>query len=129
MSDQHQGFVAAASAPAGRAATEVNHVIQLSQDLGQLCRSEEFCDVVLTVDGHRFSAHRAVLAARSEYFRWAPLSRSPGQRWNCGLFLVPALYSPGGLAPFSLSGLAPGRGCCSLYAAHDSSRDAKFRGV
>ena len=73
MSDQHQGLAAAAAGgpSPGRAATEVNHVAQLSQDLAQLCRGEEFCDVVLRVDGHRFSAHRAVLAARSEYFRWA----------------------------------------------------------
>ncbi|XP_043193007.1 BTB/POZ domain-containing protein 9-like [Amphibalanus amphitrite] len=68
MSDQHQGLVAPAAA-AGRGASEVNHVSQLSQDLAHLCRSEEFCDVVLSVEGHRFSAHRAVLAARSEYFR------------------------------------------------------------
>ncbi|XP_037076077.1 LOW QUALITY PROTEIN: BTB/POZ domain-containing protein 9-like [Pollicipes pollicipes] len=64
MSDQHQGLVAA-----GRGCGEVDHVSQLSQDLALLCRSEEFSDVVLVVDGHRFSAHRSVLAARSEYFR------------------------------------------------------------
>ena len=68
MSDQHHGL--AAAAPAGRAPSEVNHVSQLSQDLAHLCRSEEFCDVVLTLEGHRFSAHRALLAARSDYFRW-----------------------------------------------------------
>ena len=69
MSDQHQGLVPPGPGPGGRGSSEVNHVSQLSQDLAQLCRSEDFCDVVLSVDGHRFSAHRAVLAARSEYFR------------------------------------------------------------
>lgn len=82
MSDQHQGPLAAGRG--GAASGEVSHVSQLSQDLALLCRSEEFSDVVLLVDGHRFSAHRAVLAARSEYFRYA--ADTGGNRSGKGIY-------------------------------------------
>ena len=39
------------------------------QDYGKLVEDSELADVVLLVEGHRFPAHRAILAARSDYFR------------------------------------------------------------
>jgi len=39
------------------------------QDYGKLVENSEMADVMLLVEGHRFPAHRAILAARSEFFR------------------------------------------------------------
>jgi len=39
-----------------------------SKRLNALRRAEQFCDVCLTVDGQNYVAHRAVLAASSQYF-------------------------------------------------------------
>ena len=39
------------------------------EDYGKLLEDSELADVVLLVEGHRFPAHRAILAARSDYFR------------------------------------------------------------
>jgi DNA-binding beta-propeller fold protein YncE len=47
---------------------------KLVEDYGKLVEAPELADVVLVVEGERFPAHRAVLAARSEYFRGMLLS-------------------------------------------------------
>ena len=44
-------------------------VTELSHDLQTLVNSNLFSDVTFDVEGHRVFAHRAVLVARSEYFR------------------------------------------------------------
>jgi len=44
-------------------------VTELSHDLHALVNSDLFSDVTFDVEGHRVFAHRAVLVARSEYFR------------------------------------------------------------
>ncbi|XP_041449726.1 BTB/POZ domain-containing protein 9-like [Drosophila obscura] len=41
----------------------------LASDMGRLCMNELYSDVVFLVEDQRLSAHRLVLAARSEYFR------------------------------------------------------------
>lgn len=41
---------------------------RLSEDLGQLLESQKFNDVVLSVGGVEFPAHKAILAARSPVF-------------------------------------------------------------
>jgi len=43
--------------------------MELSRDLRTLVNSDLFSDVTFEVEGHRICAHRALLAARSEYFR------------------------------------------------------------
>ena len=49
---------------------EVEHVTQLSDQLGKLYLSEEFSDLVLVLDNNvTIPAHKVVLAARSDYFR------------------------------------------------------------
>lgn len=49
--------------------SEVNHVKQLSADIGNLFNNTDYCDIKLMVEGIEFRAHKIVLAARSEYFR------------------------------------------------------------
>jgi len=49
-------------------------VLALTQNYGKLVENGELADVVLVVEGQRFPAHRAVLAAQSEYFRGLFLS-------------------------------------------------------
>lgn len=49
--------------------SEVNHVKQLSIDIGNLFNNTDYCDINLIVEGIEFRAHKIVLAARSEYFR------------------------------------------------------------
>lgn len=44
---------------------------RLSDDLGGLLDREQFCDVVLSVDGCEFHAHKAILAGQ-----WWPLVHS-----------------------------------------------------
>ncbi|CAH1795268.1 unnamed protein product [Owenia fusiformis] len=41
----------------------------MAVDLATLINSDLFCDVIFDIDGHKVCAHRAILAARSEYFR------------------------------------------------------------
>jgi hypothetical protein len=50
--------------------SEVNHVKQLSTDIGNLFDNTDYCDVGLIVEGVEFRAHKIILAARSEYFRY-----------------------------------------------------------
>ncbi len=49
--------------------SEVNHVKQLSVDVGALFEDTDYCDVTLVVEGVEMRAHKIILAARSEYFR------------------------------------------------------------
>jgi hypothetical protein len=48
--------------------------VRMQEDYGKLVEAPGLADVVLLVEGGRFPAHRAVLAARSEYFRGLLLS-------------------------------------------------------
>lgn len=50
-------------------AGDICHRTRLCEQLEQLLVTGSFSDTVLLVDGHRFKVHRAILAARSEYFR------------------------------------------------------------
>jgi BTB/POZ domain-containing protein 9 len=49
--------------------SDVNHVKQLSVDIGNLFNNTDYCDVTLVVEGVEFRVHKIILAARSEYFR------------------------------------------------------------
>jgi len=49
--------------------SELNHVKQLSADIGNLFNNTDYCDITLLVEGKEFKAHKIILAARSEYFR------------------------------------------------------------
>ncbi|XP_076245296.1 BTB (POZ) domain containing 9 [Calliopsis andreniformis] len=48
---------------------DIEHINLLSEDIGALYLSDEYSDVTLIVGGQRFSAHKIILAARSQYFR------------------------------------------------------------
>jgi len=48
---------------------EVNHVKQLSIDIGSLYNKTDYCDITLIIEGVELQAHKIILAARSEYFR------------------------------------------------------------
>jgi len=48
---------------------EVQHIHYLSEHIGALFLNDEYSDVTLVVENHRFHAHKVILAARSEYFR------------------------------------------------------------
>ncbi|XP_071486886.1 BTB/POZ domain-containing protein 9-like [Diadema antillarum] len=62
MSDTHR---ISPSTPMG----EVEHTTILSHDIGHLFSNEDYSDVTLVVENHRFHAHRVILAARCQYFR------------------------------------------------------------
>lgn len=49
--------------------SEVNHVRELSIDIGKLFSNTDYSDVTLVVEGVEFQAHKIILAARSDYFR------------------------------------------------------------
>ncbi|KAG1654460.1 BTB/POZ domain-containing protein 9 [Nymphon striatum] len=49
--------------------SELDHTSQLSRDIGQLFLNKQYSDVILVVEDIEFSAHKVILAARSEYFR------------------------------------------------------------
>lgn len=49
---------------------EVNHIVNLAEQISSLYLSDDYSDVTLIVnDEERFPSHKVVLAARSEYFR------------------------------------------------------------
>ncbi|VEN59514.1 unnamed protein product [Callosobruchus maculatus] len=48
---------------------DIEHLSQLSEHLSALCLNQEYSDVVLVVEGQKLSAHKVILAARSDYFR------------------------------------------------------------
>lgn len=49
--------------------SEINHVKQLSLDIGNLFNNTDYCDLKLIVENVEFKVHKIILAARSEYFR------------------------------------------------------------
>ena len=62
MSDMHLGY----SSLGGL----VEHSAGVAQDVGALYLDSEYSDVVLLVAGHKLCAHKVILAARSNYFRY-----------------------------------------------------------
>ena len=52
---------------------QVQHIHYLSEHIGALFLNDEYSDVTLVVEHHRFHAHKVILAARSEYFRYDDL--------------------------------------------------------
>lgn len=48
---------------------EIDHCLQLSEDVGALALNEEYSDVTFVVNSKSFPAHRVILAARCHYFR------------------------------------------------------------
>ncbi|XP_063230023.1 BTB/POZ domain-containing protein 9 [Bacillus rossius redtenbacheri] len=48
---------------------EIHHIKFLSEHIGALYLNDEYSDVVLKIEGQPFHGHKAILAARSEYFR------------------------------------------------------------
>ncbi|CAH8874733.1 unnamed protein product [Trichobilharzia szidati] len=50
-------------------ACEINHSAEIIPCIAQLYRNELFSDVTLVVQNTHFPAHKAILAARSDYFR------------------------------------------------------------
>ena len=67
MCDHHQLL---SQQPSG----QIAHVGSLSENIGALLLNDEYSDVTLVVGGQRFPAHKVILAARSEYFRYGPFS-------------------------------------------------------
>ena len=49
---------------------EIDHVRSLSDNLGALLLNDSYHDITLIIESHRISAHKIILASRSEYFRW-----------------------------------------------------------
>ncbi|XP_065223954.1 kelch-like protein diablo [Planococcus citri] len=49
--------------------TDVNHASYILSGLNSLRENADFCDVILQVDGEKFSAHKIVLASFSPYFK------------------------------------------------------------
>ena len=48
---------------------DIEHFEHISGDLLDLYKSKEYTDVTFLVSGHRFPAHKVILAARCTYFR------------------------------------------------------------
>lgn len=48
---------------------DIEHLAQLSENLSALCLNHEYSDIILIVEGQKLSAHKVILAARSDYFR------------------------------------------------------------
>ena len=51
-------------------AGDVEHVNFLSENIGALFQNEDYSDITLLVENTRFHAHKVILAARSDYFRY-----------------------------------------------------------
>ncbi|KAI1284895.1 BTB/POZ domain-containing protein 9 [Halotydeus destructor] len=66
MSDSHHLLTTDHHA---QAVGEVDHEVQLAFDIGSLYLSEDYSDIQLIVNGLKFSAHKVILATRSDYFR------------------------------------------------------------
>ena len=64
MCDHHQ------LRPQHPAAGDINDVDMLSDHIGRLFMNTDYSDVTLLVENSKFLAHKVVLAARSEYFRF-----------------------------------------------------------
>ena len=50
---------------------DIDHVALFSDHIGSLFMKEDYSDVMLVVERQKFPAHKVLLAARSEYFRYA----------------------------------------------------------
>lgn len=48
---------------------QIQHTHFLSEHIGALYLNDEYSDVTLIVEKQPFSAHKVILAARSDYFR------------------------------------------------------------
>ncbi|CAH1791881.1 unnamed protein product [Owenia fusiformis] len=48
---------------------EIDHVNDLSENIGALFENEDYSDIILLASGVEFHAHRVILASRSDYFR------------------------------------------------------------
>ncbi len=70
-------------------AGEIEHVNYLSENIGALFMNEDYGDIVLKVEDKCFHAHKVILAARSEYFRYV----SPNHVLNSKLFLGQSFYN------------------------------------
>lgn len=66
---QNQSLFSSNTSNTNHIISEINHVKQLSTDIGNLFLNTDYCDVKLIVDNVEFNAHKIILAARSEYFR------------------------------------------------------------
>ncbi|XP_077299785.1 BTB (POZ) domain containing 9 [Arctopsyche grandis] len=65
----HRGTVARSGDNVSDNTGDIEHTGFLSEDIGQLCLSTEYSDVMLVVENQHIPAHKVILAARSEYFR------------------------------------------------------------
>jgi DNA-binding beta-propeller fold protein YncE len=61
----------------------VEEALAALEDFGKMMENADLADVVLVVEGQRFPAHRAVLVARSEYFRGLLRSGMQEGRTEC----------------------------------------------
>jgi BTB/POZ domain-containing protein 9 len=48
---------------------EINLTSRFSQQMAQLCMSNDYSDVTFIVENQALPAHKVILASRSEYFR------------------------------------------------------------
>lgn len=49
---------------------EIKHTAFLSEHIGALFLSSNYSDLTLKIENDELHAHKVILAARSEYFRW-----------------------------------------------------------
>lgn len=72
VQQQQQSFVSASTSDSNVPCsinTEIQHSRYLSENIGSLYLNGDFSDITLIVAGERLSAHKVILAARSDYFR------------------------------------------------------------